>query len=169
MVTDLEYHEDLKQTFDQLNRGAFLTTKVKDKVNTMTIAWGGVSLVWHKKVFIVYVRYTRDTYDMLEHSDGFTVSIPSPNTMKDEWLYCGRHSGRDVDKIKACNFTMLDGRKIDVPVIQECETHYECKIIYKQAMEPANIEQDVKDQYYKKHDYHVMYFGEIVDSYKTKE
>ncbi len=169
MIKDITYHEGLDTSFNQLDRGAFLTSKVGDKVNTMTIAWGGISLVWHKKVFVVFVRYTRDTYDMLEKSDEFTVSIPKTNTLKDEWVYCGRHSGRDVDKIKECNFNLLPGRQVKVPVIQECETHYECKIVYKQAMEPGNIPEDVKNRFYKKHDYHVMYFGEILDSYKIEE
>ncbi|MEC9484697.1 MAG: flavin reductase family protein [Candidatus Izemoplasma sp.] len=169
MIKDISYHDQLKTSFDQLDKAAFLTTKVGDKVNTMTIAWGGISLVWHKKVFVVFVRYTRDTYDMLEHSDAFTVSIPKSDTLKEEWVYCGRHSGRDVDKITECNLTLLPGRQVNVPVIKECETHYECKIIYKQAMEPSNIPDDVKDRFYKKHDYHVMYFGEILDSYQTKE
>lgn len=153
--------------FEQLMKGAFLTTKKGDKVNTMTIAWGGINVVWGKPLYVVYVRYSRDTYDMLEGNDAFTVSVPLENDLRKELGYCGTKSGRDTDKIKDCNFTLLPGRKVDVPVISECDLHYECKVIYRQAMEPNAVPQDVKDRYYSTHNYHVIYYGEILDSYRT--
>jgi flavin reductase (DIM6/NTAB) family NADH-FMN oxidoreductase RutF len=168
MVKNIKYNQDLEESFDQLDKGAFLTTKHNGKVNTMTIAWGGITLVWHKKVFIVYVRYTRETYKMLEASVHFTISIPNYDTMKDEWMFCGTTSGKNVDKIKACNLKVLEGRQSDVPVLADCKTHYECKVIYKQAMEPANLDDEIRNRNYKNHDYHVIYYGEILDSYQTE-
>ena len=45
-----------------LEKGAFLTTKAGDKVNSMVIGWGHVGRVWEKPVFIAYVRDCRFTY-----------------------------------------------------------------------------------------------------------
>lgn len=156
------------EMFEQLERGAFLTTKQGDKINTMTIAWGGISIVWGKPLYVIYVRYSRDTYRMLEGNDQFSISIPKQGTLKKELAYCGTKSGRDTDKIKDCKFTLLPGRTIDTPVLGECELHYECNIIYRQAMEPNAITDSVKNRYYTTHNYHVIYYGEIVDSYQTK-
>lgn len=153
--------------FEQLMKGAFLTTKKGDKVNTMTIAWGGINVVWGKPLYVVYVRYSRDTYDMLEGNDAFTVSVPIENDLRKELGYCGTKSGRDTNKIQDCNFTLLPGRKVNVPVLGECDLHYECKVIYRQAMEPNAVPQDVKDRYYSTHNYHVIYYGEIIDTYRT--
>lgn len=37
-----------------LERGAFLTTKAGDKVNSMVIGWGHVGRIWERPVFIQY-------------------------------------------------------------------------------------------------------------------
>jgi flavin reductase (DIM6/NTAB) family NADH-FMN oxidoreductase RutF len=164
----IKYNELSTQMFEQLQKGAFLTTKVGDKVNTMTIAWGGLSLVWYKPVFIAYVRYSRDTYKMLENGSEFTISVPMTDKLKKELSYCGTKSGRDNDKIRDCNFKMEPGRKIQTPIIADCELHYECKVIYKQAMEPGMVPDEIKDRFYKDYNYHVIYYGEIVDSYEMR-
>jgi len=165
---DIDYNDYSMEMFQQLIKGAFITTKVGDKVNTMTIAWGGINIVWHKKVFVAYVRYTRDTYDMLEKANEFTVSVPLENNLKKELSYCGTKSGRDTDKIKDCGLSLLKGRNMETPVLSDCELHYECNVIYKQAMEPGMVPDEIKDKYYKNHDYHMIYYGEIVDSYILK-
>ncbi len=165
---DLAFNEYADKMFDQLQKGAFITTKKGKKVNTMTIAWGGINFVWSKPVFIAYVRYTRDTYQMIESTDEFTISVPLNKDLDKELSYCGSKSGRDYDKIKECNLSLRDSRVIKTPILDDCELHYECKVIYKQAMEPGNIIQSVKDRYYKTNDYHVIYYGEIVDSYIIK-
>lgn len=165
---DINVFDHSTKMFEQLYKGAFLTTKKEDKVNTMTIAWGGINIVWGRPLYVVYVRYSRDTYDMLEGNDEFTVSIPLSQDRKTELAYCGTKSGRDTNKIKDCDLTLIPGRTIDTPVLAECDLHYECKIIYRQAMEPGAVPQDVKDRYYRTHNYHMIYYGEIVDSYLTK-
>ncbi len=161
-------NELTQEMLEQLRKGAFMTTKVDDKVNTMTIGWGGINVVWYRDVFVVYVRYSRDTYQMLENGSDFTISVPLYKDMKKELAYCGTKSGRDVDKINECNLTLVDPRVGNVPIIKECDLHYECKVIYKQAMEPGMIPSDVKDKYYSTHNYHVVYYGEIIDAYLIK-
>lgn len=165
---DITFTELSKEALEQLRKGCFMTTRVKDKVNTMTIAWGGINIVWNKPLFVAYVRYTRDTYEMLNNTDEFTINIPLTREMKSELAFCGTKSGRDYDKIKECNLNLLPGRKVDTPVIVECDLHFECKVIYKQAMEPANVTKDISNKYYTNNDYHVIFYGEIVDSYILK-
>lgn len=165
---NIKYNELTKEMFEQLEKGAFLTTKVEDKVNTMTIAWGGVSFVWYKPVFIAYVRYSRDTYKMLENGKEFTISVPLSTSMKKELSYCGTKSGKDVDKIKECGLMITKGRAVSTPIINACDLHFECKVIYKQAMEPGLIPEEVKKRFYSNDNYHVIYYGEIVDSYLIK-
>jgi flavin reductase (DIM6/NTAB) family NADH-FMN oxidoreductase RutF len=154
--------------FEQLLRGAFLTTSDGDTVNTMTIAWGGIQVLWGRPFYVVYVRYSRHTYEVLEATDHFTVSIPEANTLKRELAYCGTKSGRDTDKIKDCGLTLIPGREVTTPVIGECVQHYECKIRYRQAMEPNAVPSDVKTRYYPSHNYHMIYYGEIIAHYQTK-
>ena len=165
---NLKYNELSKEMFEQLEKGAFLTTKVGDKVNTMTIAWGGINFVWYRPVFVAYVRYSRDTYQMLENGSEFTINVPLTKDLKKELSFCGTKSGRDYDKIEKCGLHLKDSRSIQTPIISDCDLHFECKVVYKQALEPGMIPQDVKERFYRDNNYHVVYYGEIVDSYLIK-
>ncbi len=164
-IQKVKFNEYSKEALEQIIKGAFLTVKDGEKVNTMTIGWGNIGIVWNKPIFMVAVRYSRYTYNLLEGSKEFTVSIPINKELKKELAYCGKYSGRDVDKFKECNLTMIEGQKVSAPIIGECELHYECKVAYQQAMEPATLAKDIKEKFYTNNDYHVLYFGEIVDSY----
>lgn len=164
----IKYNEMTAQMLEQLRIGAFFTTKVKDKVNTMTIAWGGINIVWNKPLFVAYVRFSRDSHNMVEKSGEFTISVPLKKKMKKALTYCGSKSGRDVDKIKEMKLTLTPGRVVETPILSDCELHYECKVIYKLPMEHGLIPKDVKERYYRNDDYHMIYYGEIVDSYIIK-
>ncbi|WP_246566404.1 flavin reductase family protein [Tissierella simiarum] len=168
MIQEIGYNEKLKEMLDQINKGAFLTVTDGERTNTMTIGWGNVGVVWSRPMFMVAVRYSRYTYGVLEKAKDFTVSIPIKKDLKKALAYCGSYSGRDVDKFKECNLTPKKGRKVVSPIVSDCELHYECKIVYKQAMEPATLDEDIKNRYYVNNDYHVLYFGEIVDCYLTE-
>ena len=105
---------------------------------------------------------------MVEKSDEFTISVPLENDMRKALAFCGSKSGRDVDKVKEMNLGLSKGRVLETPVISDCELHYECKVIYKIPMEQGLVPKDVKARYYNNDDYHMIYYGEIVDSYLIK-
>ncbi len=152
--------------FKQLsNGGAFLTTKVDDKINTMTIGWASIGTIWGKPIMTVYVRYSRNTYGLLEKAKEFTVSVPIIKELKEELMVCGTKSGRDIDKFTKCNLTAQKSKEIDTPIIGECQLHFECKVVFQQAMEPALVDSEIKDRFYKNNDYHIMYYGEIKACY----
>jgi len=164
----IKYNELSDRMFEQLRKGAFFTTKVGNKVNTMTIAWGGINIVWNKPFFVAYVRFSRDSYQMVEESDEFTISVPLEKDLRKELAYCGTKSGRDVDKIEDMKLNISPGRVLKTPILSDCELHYECKVAYKLPMGQGLIPQDVKQRYYNNKDYHMIYYGEIVDSYIIK-
>ena len=165
MVKEINFNDKSKEMLEQINKGAFLTVSDGNMTNTMTIGWGNIGIVWSKPIFMVAVRYSRHTYNLMEKAKDFTVSIPIEKDLKKELAYCGSHSGRDKDKLKECNLSIRNGRKVVSPIIHNCDLHYECKIVYKQAMEPGTLDENIKNKYYKDNDYHVLYFGEIVDCY----
>lgn len=47
--------------------------------------------------------------------------------------------------------------------------HFECKVVYNRLMGQENLDKALNELWYHKepNDYHVFYFGEIVDSYIT--
>jgi len=144
--------------------GAFLTTKVGDVKNTMAIGWGSVGHCWGKPVFTVVVRDSRYTYELMEKAAEFTVSIPLTDQMQEQLDFCGTKSGRDLDKFQQCPLKVVDGKEVDVPIIADCELHYECRILAKLRLEPENLHESC-DQWYPEKDYHTFYVGEIVACY----
>lgn len=165
MKEDVKYNDYLKDALEQLPKGAFLTVKDGERLNTMTIGWGTIGITWQKPVFMVMVRHSRHTYNLLENAKEFTVSIPIKKDLKKALAFCGTKSGREFDKFKECNLTAEPGKVVSTPVIGECELHYECKVIYQQTMEPALLETKTRKLAYAKGDFHVMYYGEIVACY----
>lgn len=82
MSKDVAYNEYAKETIEILSKGAFLTTTVDGVINTMTIAWGSLGFMWGKPIFTAMVRPSRFTYELLEKSGEFTVSIPFKDMSK---------------------------------------------------------------------------------------
>ncbi len=161
----IDYMAAAQQAVTQIKNGAFLTVKSGEAINTMTIGWATIGYVWRKPIMMVAVRITRHTFSIIETAGDFTVSIPSSD-MKKEIMFCGTKSGRDYNKFKECNLQTSDSQKAITPIIKVPGLHYECKIVYKSAMNPADLNKDYDAALYPEKDYHTLYFGEIVDCYE---
>ncbi len=152
-----------------VQKGVLLTTKANDKVNTMTISWGHLGVIWGKPVFIAYVRQSRHTKAMLEANGEFTVNVPIGELDSKILGFCGTKSGRDVDKIDVMNLHLEEPETISVPGIKELPLTLECKVIYKQDHVLADIPEDVITRYYPTPDHHTVYYGQILNSYLVTE
>jgi flavin reductase (DIM6/NTAB) family NADH-FMN oxidoreductase RutF len=156
-----------EDAISKIKQGAFLTVKDADALNTMTIGWATFGFIWQKPVMMVAVRSTRHTFGIIEKALDFTVTIPSGDMSK-AIAFCGSISGQDVDKFKKCNLETADGRNVASPIIKVPGIHYECKIVYKSAMNPVHLDKNYDKSLYPQKDYHTLYFGEIVACYETE-
>jgi flavin reductase (DIM6/NTAB) family NADH-FMN oxidoreductase RutF len=165
-MRDVDYMSVAEDSVNKIRAGAFLTVKSEKGFNTMTIGWATFGFVWRKPIMMVAVRLSRHTFGIIEAAGEFTVTVPAGD-MRKEIAFCGSESGRNVDKFKACNLETSVGRKIDSPVIKTGGRHYECKIVYKSAMNPAHLDSNYDSLLYPQKDYHTLYFGEILACYET--
>ncbi len=167
MYKAVNLFEHSNVVLQRMKPGIFLTTKHENIINTMIIGWGGIMVIWGRPMFLVLVRESRATFNLIESSNEFTVSVPLENNLIDAIRICGTKSLREMDKFEYCNLTPITGRKIETPIIGEAELHYECKIIYKQPLNKEGIPPIIKDRYYgvNNDSYHTVYYGEIVDKY----
>ena len=165
-MKDVDYMHVAEDSINKIKEGAFLTVKSGNALNTMTIGWATFGVIWSKPIMMVAVRCSRHTFGIIETAKDFTVTV-SAGDMHKETAYCGSKSGRNVDKFKMCNLETADGRHVTSPVIKTRGRHYECKIIYKSAMDPAHFDKDYDSSLYPKKDYHTLYFGEILACYET--
>lgn len=159
------YNSYAKEVLEALPKGAFLNVSNGTEDNTMTIGWGNIGVMWNKPIFTIMVRYSRHTYQLIEAADSFTVSIPLGADLKKELGYCGRMSGRDVDKWKETGLTKLKAHKVNAPLVGECNLHYECKIIGRQPLTKEVIQPEIVSSSYADGDFHVLYYGEILGTY----
>jgi len=165
-MKDVDYMHVAEDSINKIKEGAFLTVKSGNELNTMTIGWATFGVVWTKPIMMVAVRSTRHTFGIIEAAKDFTVTIPAGD-MRKETGYCGSKSGRDVDKFKMCNLETSNSRQGVSPIIKAQGRHYECKIIYKSAMDSAQFDKGYDLSIYPKKDYHTLYFGEILACYES--
>lgn len=164
-MKDRNYLEQADQLMERIKKGAFLTVQVNDVVNTMTIGWATIGYIWQRPILMIAVRNSRYTFTLLEKTDNFTVTIPSDDEYKKAIAYCGTKSGREFDKFKECNLVTYQAKHVESPIVNIHGTHYECKIVYKTAMNNAFLDSDLEKLYPQK-DYHTLYFGEILGCYE---
>lgn len=164
-----------KEIMLAVEKGVLLTTKSKEKINTMSISWGTLGIEWNRPIFTAFVRESRYTKKLLDESGEFTVNIFLNDFDKNIIGVCGTKSGRDTDKIKELPLTLIESEIVDVPAIKELPLTLECKVIYKQKQDENAIPKEIKEKNYPENvsgefygvnrDYHTAYYGEIVSAY----
>lgn len=162
------------QICEAMKKGILLTTKAGEQINTMTIGWGHIGIEWGKPIFVAYVRESRYTKEMLEKNGEFTVNVPNGTVDSKAIGFCGSKSGRDIDKIKELGLTPEEPMSVSVPGIKEFPLTLECKVIYKQKQDLSVIPDDLIQRYYPAdeagfQDYHIAYYGEILNAYLITE
>jgi flavin reductase (DIM6/NTAB) family NADH-FMN oxidoreductase RutF len=162
-MKDVDYQAVAPTVMKRIEDGAFLVAQAGDRINVMTIGWAMFGYVWRKPIMMVAVRNSRFTFDIIEEADSFTVTVPTGD-MDKEINFCGTKSGRDVDKFGECSLSTTKALTVGSPILDIPGYHYECRIMYKSAMDPRFVSKDLERLYPMK-DYHTLYFGEIVSCY----
>ena len=138
-----------------------ITAGTGEKCNTMTASWGGLGVIWGAPAATCYIRPQRYTREFLDREDYFTLAFFGEEYRKALSL-CGSRSGREVDKVKECGFT-VETAACGAPYFGQADLVLVCRKRFVQPMDPANIPEDVKEQFYGEKDYHILYIGEIVE------
>ena len=139
-----------------------ITAGTPERCNTMTASWGGLGILWNKCVATCYIRPQRYTKEFVDREEYFTLAFFGEEH-RAKLSLCGSKSGRDVDKVKECGFTVKTAA-CGAPYCEEAELVLVCRKRFVQPMDPANIPQDVKEKWYPQRDYHTMYIGQIVEA-----
>jgi nitroreductase/flavin reductase (DIM6/NTAB) family NADH-FMN oxidoreductase RutF len=116
--------------FDFFSNALALTVGTKEKMNSMTIGWGGLGVLWGRErpVVTVYVEKRRYTHSFMEENEYFTVESFGPEQQK-VLEYLGHVSGRDEDKIKGSGLT-VKFTDLGTPMFDEGRLVLECKKLY---------------------------------------
>ena len=143
-----------------------LTAGTGEKCSTMTASWGGLGVLWGKPVATVYIRPQRYTLEFVEREEKFTLAFFGEEYRKALAL-CGSKSGRDIDKVKECGFTVetADG----APYFAQADLVLVCRKAYWQDMDPTHfLDGEIDGKWYPEKDYHRIFIGEIETVLKKK-
>ena len=137
-----------------------ITTPDGEKVNTMTASWGGVGELWSKHASFAFVRPSRYTFELLEKSDKYVLNFLKEGN-RDILNYCGRVSGRDVNKPEETGLVPLEYEN-GVYVFNQTKYAFVCRKMYSQDLkEKSFISPEAAKHAYPQGDIHRMYIGEI--------
>ena len=97
--------DNFSNAFDKIGKQWMLITASDgEKVNAMTASWGGLGVIWGKKVAYIFVRESRYTKEFIDKEGKFSLCF-FEESYKEVISLCGKVSGRETDKIKECNLT----------------------------------------------------------------
>jgi flavin reductase (DIM6/NTAB) family NADH-FMN oxidoreductase RutF len=97
------------------------------KLNIITLGWA-MKTSADPPMVAISVKPSRYSHDLIGDSGEFVLSIPTIDIVE-EIHFCGRKSGRNVDKFKETRLTPLQAEKINAPLIKECPANLECKVV----------------------------------------
>lgn len=136
-------------------------TDKSGKTNAMTASWGGMGVLWGKKVAFVFIRPQRYTKRFVDEADKFTLSF-FDDSYKKMLGYMGKVSGKDEDKMAKCGLTVTD--KDGAPVFKEASLTLVCRKMYRDTLKEENfIDKSNIEKWYPQKDYHDVYVAEIVE------
>ena len=105
---------------------ALVTVMDKEKQNIITLAWHS-PLSFKPPLYGISIDSKRHSHNLIMDSKEFVVNF-APFSIVDKLHYCGRHSGRNVDKFRETGLTPMPAEKVNAPLIKECYSHLECRL-----------------------------------------
>ena len=136
--------------------------------NTMTASWGGLGFLWNKPVAYVFIRPNRHTHGFTEQEDMLTLSF-MPESCREKLVFCGRNSGRDVDKMAATGLSACATEGGSV-AIDGAELVLECRKLFRTTLQQADFVDwsSVSPRFYNDTDpLHDKYICEITAAYQA--
>ena len=138
-----------------------LTAGDMAKFNSMTVAWGSIGGIWEMPFVQVVVRPTRHTFGFMNESDTFSL-CSFPAKFRKDLALLGSRSGRDGDKIALTRLTPIKSETVAAPCFAQADLVIECRKMYWQDLEPNNFLADKIMTNYPVHDFHRIFFGEML-------
>ena len=96
------------------------------KYNPITLSW----TMWTSidpPMIAIAVGKERHTAAALRQARSFVVSLPS-DRMKEDVLFHGTRSGRDLDKLRRCGTQTQPATRIDCVLLADAVANFECEL-----------------------------------------
>lgn len=98
----------------------------KGNPNIFTVAWTG-TVCSDPPMVSISVRPERYSHQIIEETGEFVLNLTTRELVF-ATDYCGVRSGRDTDKVKDMNLTLLPGDEVNAPLLKESPVNIECRV-----------------------------------------
>ena len=75
----------------------------------------------------IAIRKSRYSHALISQTREYVVNLPTQAIREQVW-FCGRTSGRDVDKFQETGLTPVTASVVKAPLIAECPVNIECRV-----------------------------------------
>jgi flavin reductase (DIM6/NTAB) family NADH-FMN oxidoreductase RutF len=75
----------------------------------------------------IAIRKSRYSHTLISQTGEYVVNLPTRAISEQVW-FCGRTSGRDVDKFRETGLTPIPASVVKAPLIAECPINIECRV-----------------------------------------
>ncbi len=145
-----------------------VTAGDRNSCNTLTASWGGLGFLWNRPVATIYIRPQRYTREFIDRQGWFSLSF-LPEQYRPQLTLCGQKSGRDIDKMQECGFTVEYAEK-DTPYVGQAELVLICRALYMEPLkQEAFLDESLPGQYYPEQDWSRIYIGEITQTMQQEQ
>jgi len=126
-----------------------LVTSVDEagKANIIAVGWA-MRANMSPPVFAIGLGRKSQSCTNIAASGEFVFALPGTGLAR-EVMYCGTHSGREVDKFAETGLTALAASVVKAPLIDECLANFECRV---------TASQEIGD--------HRVFFGEVLAAWQ---
>lgn len=104
-----------------------VSSSYKDETNIMAMGWHTI-LEFSPSLIGCMITSSNHSFDLIRKSKQCVINIPTADMAKTV-IGIGNCSGADTDKFEAFNLTPVKAHKVKAPLIKECHSHFECKLV----------------------------------------
>ena len=98
-----------------------------EKDNAMTVDWH-MPVSFTPQLYAIAIGTTRFTHKLIQESRAFVVNF-MPYSMKEQAVYCGRHTGEHRDKLKEAGIEIYEAENVDCGRVKGAVGYLECEVI----------------------------------------
>lgn len=118
----------VKKAHRLINTGCvvLITSAFEKDTNVMSLAWQ-TPLSGDPVLIGIAVARAHFTHELILESREFAVNVPGWELLE-QVKFCGKAKGRNTDKFKESKLKPVPASKIEVPLIENCLAHIECRV-----------------------------------------
>jgi len=100
--------------------------KENNRSNPIALGWK-MQTSFKPPMVAISIGKTRYSHKLLMETGEFVLAVPGEDIVK-EVLFCGTHSGRNMDKFQKAGLTPREAKIVKPNLIEECVVNLECKV-----------------------------------------